>query len=259
MPFDFKKEYKDFYLPKDEPSIVTVPRMNYLAVRGKGDPNAESGEYKNAISLLYGIAFTIKMSKKSSHQIEGYFDYVVPPLEGFWWQEGVTEVDYTHKEKFEWISLIRLPDFVTKADFESQAGDSIHIEVEIDFHALVVGENAFILVVLELLSIFGVLLRFVNAAELTYILAFLVFGFEDEAFGLLVVGNEFKSALHLSVGQVVAISSVQAVHAQEPLRVSNFPRERHVYSLCGLCQNLLRAEADEHHEDAKNQVLFHVV
>lgn len=64
MPFDYKKEYKDFYLPKDEPSIVTVPRMNYLAVRGKGDPNAESGEYKNAISLLYGIAFTIKMSNK---------------------------------------------------------------------------------------------------------------------------------------------------------------------------------------------------
>ena len=118
MPFDYKKEYKEFYLPKDKPSFVTVPPMNYLAVRGKGDPNAESGEYKEALGLLYGVAFTIKMSKKGSHQIEGYFDYVVPPLEGFWWQEGVTGVDYTHKEHFEWISLIRLPDFVTKADFD---------------------------------------------------------------------------------------------------------------------------------------------
>ena len=118
MAFDYKKEYKEFYLPKDKPSFVTVPPMNYLAVRGKGDPNAASGEYKDAIGLLYGIAFTIKMSKKGSRQIEGYFDYVVPPLEGFWWQEGVTGVDYTHKENFEWISLIRLPDFVRKADFD---------------------------------------------------------------------------------------------------------------------------------------------
>ena len=118
MPFDYKKEYKEFYLPKDKPSFVTVPPMNYIAVRGKGDPKAESGEYKEANALLYGIAFTIKMSKKSRHQIEGYFDYVVPPLEGFWWQEGVTGVDYAHKENFEWISLIRLPDFVTKADFD---------------------------------------------------------------------------------------------------------------------------------------------
>ena len=118
MAFDYKKEYKEFYLPKDKPSIVTVPSMNYIAVRGKGDPNAEGGEYKEAIGLLYGIAFTIKMSKKGSHQIEGYFDYVVPPLEGFWWQAGVAGVDYAHKENFEWISLIRLPDFVTKADFD---------------------------------------------------------------------------------------------------------------------------------------------
>ena len=118
MAFDFKKEYKEFYLPKDRPSIVTVPQMNYLAVRGKGDPNDESGEYKDAIGLLYGIAFTIKMSKKGSHAIAGYFDYVVPPLEGFWWQKGIAGVDYAHKERFEWISLIRLPDFVTKADVE---------------------------------------------------------------------------------------------------------------------------------------------
>lgn len=118
MAFDYKKEYKEFYLPKDKPSFVTVPPMNYLAVRGKGDPNAASGEYKDVIGLLYGIAFTIKMSKKGSRQIEGYFDYVVPPLEGFWWQAGVAGVDYAHKENFEWISLIRLPDFVRKADFD---------------------------------------------------------------------------------------------------------------------------------------------
>ena len=118
MAFDYKKEYKEFYMPKDRPSIVTVPPMNYIAVRGKGDPNQEDGEYKQAIGLLYGIAFTIKMSKKGDHQIEGYFDYVVPPLEGFWWQDGVEGVDYAHKETFNWISVIRLPDFVTREDFE---------------------------------------------------------------------------------------------------------------------------------------------
>ena len=118
MAFDFKKEYKEFYLPKNKPSIVTVPKMNYIAVRGSGDPNAEGGEYKESIGLLYGIAFTIKMSKMGDHRIDGYFDYVVPPLEGFWWQQGMTGIDYNHKEKFEWISVIRLPDFVAKADFE---------------------------------------------------------------------------------------------------------------------------------------------
>ena len=118
MAFDFKKEYKEFYMPKNKPSIVTVPPMNYIAVRGKGDPNAEDSEYKAAIGLLYGIAFTIKMSRKGSHQIEGYFDYVVPPLEGFWWQGEVQGIDYSHKENFRWISVIRLPDFVTKEDFD---------------------------------------------------------------------------------------------------------------------------------------------
>lgn len=118
MAFDYKKEYKEFYLPKSKPSIVDLPSMNYIAVRGKGDPNAENGEYRRSIGLLYGIAFTIKMSKKGDRQIEGYFDYVVPPLEGFWWQDGVRGVDYAHKENFEFISLIRLPDFVTKADFD---------------------------------------------------------------------------------------------------------------------------------------------
>ena len=117
MAFDFKKEYKEFYMPKGTPSIVNVPKMNYIAVRGTGDPNREDGEYKQAIGLLYGIAFTIKMSKKGDHRIEGYFDYVVPPLEGFWWQDGIDGIDYARKEDFRWISVIRLPDFVTEDDF----------------------------------------------------------------------------------------------------------------------------------------------
>jgi hypothetical protein len=118
MAFDFKKEYKEFYMPKGKPEIVTVPKMNYIAVRGKGNPNVEDGEYKKSIELLYGIAYTIKMSKKGDHKIEGYFDYVVPPLEGFWWQDDVDGIDYSHKENFQWISVIRVPDFVTKADFD---------------------------------------------------------------------------------------------------------------------------------------------
>lgn len=117
MAFDFKKEYKEFYLPKTKPALITVPPMNYLAVRGKGDPNEENGAYQQAIGLLYGVAYTIKMSKKGDHRIEGYFDYVVPPLEGFWQQEGTDAIDYTYKERFVWVSVIRLPDFVTKADF----------------------------------------------------------------------------------------------------------------------------------------------
>ncbi|MBP3208300.1 MAG: GyrI-like domain-containing protein [Oscillospiraceae bacterium] len=118
MAFDFKKEYKEFYMPKNKPAIVTVPKMNYIAVRGIGNPNEEDGEYKQAIGLLYGIAFTIKMSKKGDHRIEGYFDYVVPPLEGFWWQDGVVGIDYAHKDTFRWISVIHLPDFVAKEDFD---------------------------------------------------------------------------------------------------------------------------------------------
>ena len=118
MAFDYKKEYKEFYMPKAKPSIVTVPKMNYIAVRGKGNPNDENGEYKASIGLLYGIAFTIKMSYKGDHKIDGYFEYVVPPLEGFWWQDGVQGIDYSRKEDFNFISVIRLPDFVTKADFD---------------------------------------------------------------------------------------------------------------------------------------------
>ncbi|MBR5996000.1 MAG: GyrI-like domain-containing protein [Eubacteriaceae bacterium] len=117
MAFDFKKEYKEFYMPKDKPGIVTVPPMNYIAVRGQGDPNQKDGEYKQSIELLYGIAYTIKMSKKGDHRIDGYFDFVVPPLEGFWWQDGGQDIDYAHKESFRWISVIRLPDFVIADDF----------------------------------------------------------------------------------------------------------------------------------------------
>lgn len=116
--FDYKKEYKEFYLPPRKPQIVEVPEMNFLAVRGMGDPNEEEGDYKAAIGLLYSIAYTIKMSKMGKHRIEGYFDYVVPPLEGFWWQDKVQGVDYTRKDQFQWISLIRLPEFVTREEFD---------------------------------------------------------------------------------------------------------------------------------------------
>lgn len=119
MAFDFKKEYKEFYLPKAKPSIITVPKMNYIAVRGHGNPNAEAGEYKQSIGLLYAIAFTIKMSKKGTHKLKGYFDFVVPPLEGFWWQNGRNEsIDYRDKSSLNFISAIRLPGFVTKEEFD---------------------------------------------------------------------------------------------------------------------------------------------
>lgn len=118
MAFDFKKEYKEFYQPPNKPQIVTVPPMNYIAVRGQGDPNQEGGAYQAAIGVLYAVAYTIKMSKKGDHRMEGYFDFVVPPLEGFWWQDGVKGVDYSDKSTFHWISVIRMPDFVTRADFD---------------------------------------------------------------------------------------------------------------------------------------------
>ncbi|WP_417093594.1 GyrI-like domain-containing protein [Intestinimonas timonensis] len=118
MAFDYKKEYKAFYLPPKTPGIVTVPAMSFLAVRGQGDPNDEGGAYKQALELLYAMAYTIKMSKLGKHKLEGYFDYVVPPLEGLWWQEGVHGVDYTRKTEFRWISLIRLPEFVTEEVFD---------------------------------------------------------------------------------------------------------------------------------------------
>lgn len=118
MIFDFKKEFKEFYMPPRKPSIVNIPKMNYVAVRGEGNPNAENSEYKNSIGLLYSVAFTIKMSYKGAHKIDGYFEYVMPPLEGLWWQEGSDLFDNANKDGLNFISLIRLPDFVTKADFD---------------------------------------------------------------------------------------------------------------------------------------------
>ena len=117
MSFDFKKEFKEFYKPKNKPHIVDVPKMNYIAVRGKGDPNEENGEYKQAMGVLYSVAYTLKMSYMTDYKIEGFFEYVVPPLEGFWWQEGTDGVDYSDKSGFFWISMIRLPDFVTEENF----------------------------------------------------------------------------------------------------------------------------------------------
>ncbi len=125
MAFDFKKEYKEFYLPKNKSAVVDVPPMKYIAVRGRGDPNAEDGEYKASIGLLYAVAFTFKMSKMGGHRMEGYFDFVVPPLEGFWRQEGVSgSIDYTRKDELEFISCIRLPDFVTREEFDWAVGEA---------------------------------------------------------------------------------------------------------------------------------------
>lgn len=123
MAFDYKKEYKEFYLPKNKPSIVDVPRMNYVAVRGKGDPNAADGDYQRALSILYAVSFTIKMSYKGDHRIDGYFEYVVPPLEGFWWQDGVEGINYADKSGFNWVSVIRLPEFVTPDEFKWAVGE----------------------------------------------------------------------------------------------------------------------------------------
>ena len=116
MAFDFKKEYKEFYMPKNKPEFVNVPKANYIAVRGKGDPNEEGGAYQQAIGVLYAVAYTLKMSYKTDYKIKGFFEYVVPPLEGFWWQDDVEGVDYTNKATFNWISVIRLPDFILEDD-----------------------------------------------------------------------------------------------------------------------------------------------
>ena len=118
MAFDFKKAYKALYMPQNVPELITVPPANYIAVRGHGDPNEEGGTYKQALELLYAVAYTIKMSKMGKHKLEGYFDYVVPPLEGLWWQEDTKGVDYSRKVDFRWISLIRLPEFVTREAFD---------------------------------------------------------------------------------------------------------------------------------------------
>lgn len=118
MAFDFKKEYKNFYMPKNKPEIIDIPEANYIAVRGKGDPNEEGSTYQEAVRILYAVAYTLRMSYKTEHKIEGFFEYVVPPLEGFWWQDSTDSIDYSDKSSFQWISLIRLPDFVSKEDFK---------------------------------------------------------------------------------------------------------------------------------------------
>lgn len=118
MAFDYKKEYKEFYMPKNKPVIVEIPSMNYVAVRGKGNPNTEGGEYQQAMGVLYSVAYTLKMSYKTDYKIDGFFEYVVPPLEGFWWQQGIVGIDNRNKDAFQWISVIRLPEFITRKDFD---------------------------------------------------------------------------------------------------------------------------------------------
>lgn len=118
MTFDFKKEYKELYGPKKKPEIVDVPKANFIAVKGKGNPNKEGGEYSKAIEALYAVAYTLRMSYKTDYNIEGFFEYVVPPLEGFWWQENLKGYDMNRKDDFLWISFIRLPDFIEKKDFD---------------------------------------------------------------------------------------------------------------------------------------------
>ncbi len=118
MPFDFKKEYKEYYMPKNKPQIIEIPTMNYIAVRGNGNPNDENGEYKRAIEVLYAVAYTLKMSYKTDYKIDGFFEYVVPPLEGFWWSENGGAFDYADKSQLRWISVIRLPDFIKENDFQ---------------------------------------------------------------------------------------------------------------------------------------------
>ncbi len=118
MAFDFKKEYKEWYQPKNKPAIIEVPKVNYIAVRGTGNPNEEDGAYQKAISILYAVAYMLKMSYKTDYKIEGFYEYVVPPLEGFWWQENVEGCDYKSKDTFNWISVLRLPEFIQEEDFK---------------------------------------------------------------------------------------------------------------------------------------------
>ena len=131
MTFDFKKEYKEYYRPKNKPEIINIPQFNFIAIRGKGNPNEENGMYQQAISALYAVAYTLKMSYKTEYKIKGFYEYVVPPLEGFWWQEDKENVDYLHKEKFHWISVIRLPNFISKKDFD-WAVERVSIKKKVD-------------------------------------------------------------------------------------------------------------------------------
>ncbi|MDR2086737.1 MAG: GyrI-like domain-containing protein, partial [Dysgonamonadaceae bacterium] len=115
---DYKKEYKELYSPKNQPVIIEVPEITFVAVEGRGNPNDENGEYSNALKLLYGIQYTIKMSKKGNNVPDGYFDYVVPPLEGLWWFDNSTKNPPKDKSQYNWISIIRLPEYVTRDVFQ---------------------------------------------------------------------------------------------------------------------------------------------
>jgi len=125
---DYKKEYKDLYSPKNEPTIIKVPVMNFAAVEGQGSPNETGGvntpgEYQKALEVLYAVQYTIKMSKKSAQVPNWYFDYVVPPLEGLWWLADAKS-DIKDKSKYKWISMIRLPEFVNKEIFKWACGEA---------------------------------------------------------------------------------------------------------------------------------------
>lgn len=138
MPYDVKKAERELYVPSRKPSIITVPAMQFVAVHGHGDPNDLHGDYQRALQQLYGISFTIKMSQKSkdpNDHIAGYEPYVVPPLEGLWWMPGDATPDFTNKSEFEWISMIRLPDFVTQTDFEHAREKYAHAHADVNVTA----------------------------------------------------------------------------------------------------------------------------
>lgn len=118
MALDYKKEFKGLYMPKATPTIVEVPEMKFIAVNGCGNPNEPDGEYRQALGILYPVAYALKMSYKTDYRIEGFFEYVVPPLEGLWWTDNTITNDFTDKSAFRWIAMIRLPDFVEEVDVE---------------------------------------------------------------------------------------------------------------------------------------------
>lgn len=107
---DYKKEFKDLYMPKTKPMSIQIPEINFIMVDGKGDPGNQ--EYQDAVSILYALSFTIKMSKMKENQPQGYFEYVVPPLEGLWWCED-DKFDFNKRDTWRWTSMIRQPEFVT--------------------------------------------------------------------------------------------------------------------------------------------------
>lgn len=127
---DYKKEYKDLYLPKNEPAFVEVPPISFFMADGHGDPNG--AEYQNAVSVLYALTFTVKMSKMSGKQPQGYFEYVVPPLEGLWGCDD-GPFDLQRRDAWSWTSMIRQPEFVTQAVFEAVLAEAKAKKPELDF------------------------------------------------------------------------------------------------------------------------------